>query len=77
MPRSRGIAVGGREAAYRVFLSQWFALLGVGVVLTVKSAELLPVSCPSGSRTSLFPGGATAGGAGAGAPRTKALTAFP
>ena len=76
MPRSRGIAVGGREAAYRLF-PQWFAFLGVGVVLTVKSAELSPVSWPSGRRTSLFPGGAAAGGAGAGAPRTKAFTALP
>ncbi len=56
---------------------QWFAALGVGVVLTLKSAELSPVSCPSGRRTSLLPGAAELGGAGAAVPRTKAFVAVP
>ena len=79
MPRSRGIAAAGglpSPPACRT-VRYWFELRGVGVVLTVKSTELSPVSWPSGRRTSLFPGGATVGGAGAGVPRTKAFTAFP
>src|SRR5205814_5882409 len=63
--RKRAPWAGGPGAACPGAISgQWFAALGVGVVLTLKSAELSPVSCPSGSRTSLDPGAAEFGGAG-------------
>jgi hypothetical protein len=44
-------------------------------VTTVKSAELSFVSWPSGSRTSLEPGAAVTGGAGANVPSTSPFAA--
>ena len=54
-----------------------FAALGVGTVVTAKSAELSAVSWPSGSRIALVPGPAAVGGAAAGLPSPRPFAAVP